>query len=186
MRQQVVKDIEKEFLEPSFKYLVKNGLENTSVRDLCKDMKISYGSIYYWFEGKEEIYIRVAKYGIGKVADALFSFAFDTMQEPDVFFTKFLDELDKYKLEFRLIVQMTTSPVYGPPIREKAKDFNCIYENYIGKLSSMVNCKPEDLAPIIYSLISVLVDYVVWEDVDASRMQLQFLHDVFKSKIGNK
>ena len=185
MRQQVVKDIEKEFLEPSFKYLVKNGLENTSVRDLCKDMKISYGSIYYWFEGKEEIYIRVAKYGIGKVADVLFKFAFDTMSDPDVFFSSFLDEVDKYKLEFRLIIQMTTSPVYGPPIRKKAEGFNAIYEKYIEELSTILHCSPEDLTPIIYNLISILVDYVVWEDINASRMQLNFLHDILKSKINN-
>ena len=86
MREQAVKDIEKEFLEPSFKYLVKNGLENTSVRDLCKEMNISYGSLYYWFDGKDDIYISVVKYGTGKVAAMLFEMAFDKMQTPKLFF----------------------------------------------------------------------------------------------------
>ena len=76
MREQVVKNIEKEFLAPSFKYLVKNGLENTSIRDLCKAMDISYGSLYYWFEGKDDVYNSVIKYGIGKVVGELFGIVF--------------------------------------------------------------------------------------------------------------
>ena len=89
MRNQVVKDVEKEFLEPSFQYLVKNGLENTSVRDLCKAMDISYGSIYYWFDGKDDIYTSVVEYGVGKAAKKLFNAAFEKMSNPELFFNTF-------------------------------------------------------------------------------------------------
>ena len=175
MREQVVKDVEKEFLEPSFHYLVKNGLENTSVRDLCKEMGISYGSIYYWFEGKDDIYISVVKYGISKVAGKLFSFAFETMQNPKLFFETFLDEIEKYKMELKLVFQVTTSPVYGARMREKAEEFKDVYEEYIVKLADMVGCSPTDMEPIIYVLISILVDFVIWEDREASELQLRFL-----------
>lgn len=185
MREQVVKDVEKEFLKPSFEYLVENGLENTSVRDLCKAMDISYGSIYYWFEGKDDIYISVVKYGIGKVAEKLFSFAFETMHNPKLFFDTFLDEIDKYKLELRLVFQVTTSPVYGERMREKAEGFKDVYENYIQKLSVIADCDPEFLAPIIYLLISVLVDYVVWDDRDASEMQIKSLYNYMNTRIAN-
>ena len=182
MRKQVVKDVEKEFLEPSFKYLVKNGLENTSVRDLCKAMGVSSGSVYYWFEGKDDIYISTVKYGISKVADKLFKVAFERMQEPKLFFDTFLDEVEKYKMEFRLIFQVTTSPVYGTQMRKKAEDFKFVYEKYIDKLSEMIGLKSEDLTPIIYMLISVLVDYVVWEDYEVSKMQLEYLYQDMVAK----
>lgn len=178
MREQAVKDVKKEFLEPSFKYLVKNGLENTSVRDLCREMNISYGSIYYWFEGKDDIYISVVKYGIGKVAQKLFEMAFDKMHNPKLFFDSFLEEVDKYKMELRLVFQVTTSPVYGMRMREKAEDFKSIYEKYILRLANILGCTAEKLEPIIYMLISVLVDYVVWEDYEVSKMQLDFLYEI--------
>ena len=183
MRKQVVKDIEKEFLEPSFRYLVKNGLENTSVRDLCKAMDISYGSLYYWFEGKDDIYISVVKYGVGKVADNLFKFCFEKISTPKIFFDSFLDEIDKYLLELRLVIQVTTSPVYGDKIRQKSMDFNSTYEEYINELGKILDCDPQILIPIVYFLISILVDYVVWEDRSVSEMQLDDLYKTMLAKI---
>ena len=178
MREQAVKDVEKEFLEPSFKYLVKNGLENTSVRDLCKEMNISYGSLYYWFDGKDDIYISVVKYGTGKVAAKLFEMAFDKMQNPKLFFDTFLEEVEKYKLELRLVFQFATSPVYGARMRERADGFKEVYEKYIQKLANIIGCTPDQIEPVIYMLISVLVDYVVWEDYEVSKMQLRFLYEI--------
>ncbi len=180
MREQIVKDIEKEFLEPSFKYLVNNGLENTSVRDLCKAMNISYGSIYYWFEGKDDIYISVVKYGITKVVGRIFDFVFEKMKTPDVFFNEFLDEIDQYKQELRLVFQFAASPEYGNAIRVKAEDFKEGYGENIVQLAKIIDSTPEKVAPIIYTLISVVVDYVIWEDREASEMQMKFLHNVLE------
>ncbi len=176
MREQNAKDVEKEFLEPSFRYLVRNGLENTSVRDLCRVMEISYGSLYYWFEGKDDIYISVARYGISKVSSMLFKALFDKIHDPKLFFDTFLDDVERYKLELRLIFQMTTSPVYGERIRQKAVDFKAVYEEYTVRLAEISQSSVEELEPIIYMLISILVDYVVWEDRAASEMQLKFLY----------
>jgi len=181
MREQTVKDIEKEFLEPSFKYLVKNGLENTSIRDLCKVMGISYGSLYYWFEGKDEIYISVVKYGVGKVAERLFRIAFERLVEPDYFCSTFLDEIDKCKTEFKLIMQVTASPVYGDRMREKVMEFKDIYAEYIEKLSKTLNCPAKEVAVIIYMLISILTDYVIWEDRESSQMLLDSIGEKIKS-----
>lgn len=178
MRNQSVKDIEKEFLEPSFKYLVDNGLENTSVRDLCKAMGISYGSMYYWFDGKEDIFISVVKYGISKVTDSLFRVAFERMHDPKLFFDTFLDDVKKFSPEFRLVFQFATSPEYGDTIREKAEEFKDTYAKYIVKLAEMTGCTPQEMAPIIYMLISVVVDFVVWDDIEASSMQMKFLYNV--------
>ncbi len=176
MREQNVKNVEKDFLEPSFRHLVKHGLENTSVRDLCKAMGVSSGSVYYWFDGKDDVYISAVKYGISKVADKLFEFAFDTMSNPKMFFDNFLSEIEKYKMELRLIFQVTTSPVYGDIIRNKADEFKEVYEKYINRLSNILNCSAEKLTPIIYMLISVLVDYVVWEDTPVSKLQMEYLY----------
>ena len=178
MRSQTIKDIEKEFLEPSFQYLVKNGLENTSVRDLCKAMGISYGSIYYWFEGKDDIYTSVVEYGIGKVATKLFNALFEKAHDPELFFNTFLNDIDNYIEELRLVFQFATSIEYGKVLRKKTEEFKDVYQKYIEELSAISGVSPEDMAPIIYMLISILVDYVVWQDRPVSEMQLKFLYKV--------
>ena len=177
MRNQVVKDIEKEFLEPSFKYFVEHGLENTSVRDLCKAMNVSYGGLYYWFDGKEDIYINVVKYGVEKVAEKLFKVAFERLHNPKIFFDTFLDEVDKHRKELRRVFQFATSPDYGKAVQIKTEEFKDVYEKYIIELSELTKIKTELMAPIIYMLISILVDYCVWEDREASDMQMKFLYN---------
>lgn len=183
MREQVVKDIEKEFLEPSFKYLVKNGLENTSIRDLCKEMNISYGSLYYWFDGKDDVYISVVKYGIAKVVEELFEVAFIKMKTPKFFFETFLDEVDRYKLELRLIFQFAASPEYGNAIRKKAVDFKPNYSRNIDELVNITGCPVERITCIIYMLMSIISDYVIWEDRAVSDMQMKFLYDSVAFKV---
>lgn len=186
MREQHRKDIKQEFLETTFDYLVNHGLENTSVRDLCKKMKISYGSIYYWFDGKDDIYINATKYGIGKVADALFSFAAENLHDLEYFCNNFLDEVDKYKNEFRLILQVTSSPVYGDRMREKAEDFKPLYAKYTENMTGIFDCELDDMLPVIYMLISILMDYVVWEDRESSQLQLNFLYKTISKTLMQK
>ena len=176
MRNQVVKDVEKEFLEPSFQYLVKNGLENTSVRDLCKAMDISYGSIYYWFDGKDDIYTSVIEYGVGKAAKKLFNVAFEKMSNPELFFSTFLNDVDECTEDLRLVFQFATSIDYGKVVRKKTEEFKDVYRKYIEELSVMTGIDVEKMAPMIYLLISIVVDYVVWQDREASDMQMNFLH----------
>lgn len=181
MREQVVKDVEKDFLEPSFRYFVENGLENTSIRDLCKAMGISYGSLYYWFDGKDDFYTSVMGYGIEKVAGKLFNVAFERLSEPKLFFDTFLDEIDKHILEMRVVFQFAASPEYGKLLRHKTEAFKELYARYIDGLSKILGIEEKKTAPIIYLLISILVDYVLWEDKEASQMQLRFLYNMLTS-----
>ena len=179
------RDKKSDFIKSSFEYMVKVGLENTSVRDLCRETKISSGSMYYWFDGKDDIYISAAKYGVGYVVDEIFKYIFKSMKSIDLFFDNFISEIDKYKNELRLVFQITTSPVFGPRMREKAEDFKVIYEDYINKLGQFLGCGAEKMEPIIYMLISVTVDYVTWEDTPVTRMQLDFLKQTVKNMLDN-
>lgn len=183
MREQNVKDVEAKILEPCFRYLVEHGLENTSVRDLCKEMNVSSGSIYYWFEDKNDIYISVIKYGITQVVTKLFAVCFAKMAEPEIFFKTFLEDVDKYKKELRLIFQATTSPVYGPVLRKDSMNYKSDYSGYIEKLSNILGCSTQIMATVIYGIMSILSDYIVWEDSEVSEMLLNDLYYVMKLKI---
>ena len=183
MKPQHTKDVEKDFLEPAFKYFVANGLENNSVRDLCKVMGISYGSLYYWFEGKDDFYISIMQYGIDKVAKNLFAVAFELLSEPERFFNAFLDEVDKYIPEMRVVFQATSSPEYGNVIRRRAEGFKETYAKYIEELSSITGLDEEIVAPLIYMLISIMVDYILCEDRPSSQMQLDFISNIVTQKM---
>ncbi len=175
MRNAAYHNIEDEILGKSFDYLTKNGLENVSLRELCKATEISMGSIYYWFSGKDELIIDTVRYGLDKVADSLFAFAFENIYNLDRFFNESIHEISRHKLSLRFIYQVTTSPVYGPRMRQKAEDLKVTYDRYTKKLSAIFECSPERIAPIVFMYISIIMDYIVWEDYESSSLQMNFL-----------
>ncbi|MEE0409794.1 MAG: hypothetical protein UD759_03340, partial [Clostridia bacterium] len=64
-------------------------------------------------------------------------------------------------------------------IRAKAEDFNPIYEKHTTAMAKMFDRDIEDMLPIIYLIISILIDYVVWNDRKSSQMQLNYLYEKF-------
>lgn len=173
------------FCAHAFAYFVKNGLENTSVRELCREMKLSYGSLYYWFKDKDDIYISTAMYGFEKVVDELFEFAFSNLDNLDDFFEKTPDEIKKNFAELRTVYQVAASPVYGARMRKKAEDLMPSYERYIKKLAENFDCSQEQLTPLVFVFISIIMDYCIWEDERNTRMQLDYLYNRLKEEIGS-
>ena len=174
---------EDEILDSTFNYLVKHGLENTTVRELCKYTGIAKGSIYYWFSNKQDLICEAAEYGLRKVVEKIFSYVFSNKKNLRKFFDECLSEINKYKNELRFIYQMAASPVYGGNIRGKGQELNLIYDKYVEKLSVLLQCRTQELKPIVYLFISAVLDYVVWEDTKNTQLQLEFIYSVFTKNI---
>ena len=88
-----------------------------------------------------------------------------------------MDEAEKYKYELRLGVQITTSPVFGKRMREKANDFRLLYERYAGKLMGIFDCTHQQAEIFIYSIIAYVIDYALWDDREKTQMLLDNLHN---------
>lgn len=174
---------EEGILDSTFNYLVKHGLENITIRELCKGTGIAQGSIYYWFSGKQDLICEASEYGLRKVVDKIFSYVFSNMKNLRKFFDECLSEINKYKNELRFIYQMAASPVYGGKIRGKGRDLNLIYDKYVEKLVLRLRCSTQELKPLVYLFISAVLDYVVWEDTENTQMQLEFIYSVLTTNI---
>ncbi len=175
MKERQIKNLEKDLLHPLFCHFVKNGLENISIREICKNVDISSGSLYYWFKGKDEIIYATINYGLIESVKKLFKFANAEIANPKGFFEGILDEVDKCKEEFRFIFQATTSPRFGPEIRKNALTYKTEYEKCCRNFSEILKCNINYIRHIVYLLVSIIVDYVVWDDYEVSKMQLSFL-----------
>ncbi len=168
----------KRILDSVFNYLVKRGLENITIRELCEGTGITQGSIYYWFSSKQDLICEVAEYGLIKVAKKICSYAHSNMKNLRKFFDECLSEINKYKNELRFIYQMAASPVYGKKIRGKGKDLNRSFDKYVNRLAALLQCSTQELKPLVYLFISAVLDYVVWEDTENTQVQLEFIYSV--------
>ena len=158
-------------------YLLRMGLANASIGDLCREAKLAQSSLYYWFENKDDIWISAGKYGLSNVVDSLFEFTFNHVNNIREYFASLLNEVEKYKYELRLAIQITTSPVFGDRMRDKAKDFRLWYEKYSDKIIEIFGCTKLQAETFIYSIIAFVIDYVIWDDFEKTQMLLDNLYD---------
>ena len=172
-----VSDKKKAIIATTWDYLLKTGLGNASIGELCRDTKLAQSSLYYWFENKDDIWIAAGKYGLSKVVDALMDFTLNHTDDIRGYFDTLLDEVEKYKYELRLAIQITTSPVFGDRMRDKAKDFRLWYETYAEKIIEIFGCTKLQAETFIYSIIAFVIDYAIWDDSDKTQMLLDNLYD---------
>ena len=178
-----VSDKKKAIIQTTWDYLLKTGLGNASVGELCKETKLAQSSLYYWFENKEDIWIAAGKYGLSKVVDALFAFTLNHTDNVRKYFDTLLGEVEKYKYDLRLALQITTSPVFGERMREKSKDFRLLYEKYAEKIIAVFGCTHHQAEVFIYSIIAFVIDYAIWDDGEKTQMLLYNLYDRIVEKI---
>ena len=165
--------------EPSariFPYLVERGLENITIREVCRGTGIVQGTLYYWFKDKTGIVCEAAQYGLKTVTDEIFEYVFASLNDLKGFFANCLDEISKYKKELRFIYQLAASPVYGEKIRKTGKDFNFIYDKYTHRLSLLLDCDEQTLKPLVHLFISAVLDYVIWDEKEKSQLELNFIY----------
>ena len=159
-----------------FPYLVERGLENITIREVCRGTGIVQGTLYYWFKYKTGIVCEAAQYGLKTVTDEIFEYVFASLNDLKGFFANCLDEISKYKKELRFIYQLAASPVYGEKIRKTGKDFNFIYDKYTHRLSLLLDCDEQTLKPLVYLFISAVLDYVIWDEKEKSQLELNFIY----------
>lgn len=165
-----------ELSEKVFPYLVKLGLENISIRELCKGTGIAQGSLYYWFNDKTNIVCETTEWGLKKVTDEIFDYVFASLDDLRGFFSNCIDEISKYKKELCFVYQLAASPVYGEKMRADGKELNFIYDKYIHRLSERLNCDEQTLRPLVYLFISAVLNYVIWDEREKVQTQLEFIY----------
>lgn len=182
LRERTVKSID-EILDISFGYLKEHGLENTSIRDLAQETGMSLGSIYYWFESKDDLIINSIKYGLSKSSLRIFSHAFETIGNLEMFIENIMNIINEEQKSLRIVFQAATSPIYGDIIRKNAQPLNSSYDECIEILANNINASYEEVKPVVYLFVATVLDYVVWDDYKFSKSQLEYLYSLLLSKM---
>ncbi len=183
MDMHAVSDRKQEITQKTWEYLLRTGLADASVGELCREEKISQSSLYHWFINKDDIWISAGKYGLSKVVDSLMAFTLAHTDKIQEYFATLLDEVEKYKNELRIAVQITSSPKFGSRMRDKSKDFHFFYENFAHKLMGLFNCSYLEAETFIYSILAYVLDFAIWDDRFKTQMLLDNLYDRVKRRL---
>lgn len=73
---------------------------------------------------------------------------------------------------------MVASPRYGERIRKDGKYFKAMYDEYAVKLSEHLGYDMEKVRPIVYLLVSAILDYAVWDYKDNAQTEIDFIYSI--------
>lgn len=172
-----------EIVKATWDYLLMTGLSDASIGDLCKAARLSQSSIYYWFKNKEDLWICAGRYGLSVVVETMFSYTLSHTDKLDEYFENILSFVDEYKAPLRLAVEITANPVYGAKMRDKADDFKEAYDEFSKKMSVAFGCSFNDSEVFVYSILSSVIDYVVWDDGEKTQLVLNSVKERLLSAI---
>lgn len=179
MRSAVYEVDREDILNKVFFFLAEQGLENTSIREICRKTGIAQGSLYYWFDDKTAILCEAADYGLEQTVDKIF-----TGIDPDTDTPHIIDKIKPYEKQLRFIYQMETSPAYGERMRKKRRDFDFLYSKYAEKLAVIFGCEKERLFAPIYLLTSAVSDYIISGDEEKLAVQIEYIFSSIKKDAG--
>lgn len=175
---------EKVVLDTLFTYLVRQGLENASIREICKGTGIAQGSLYYWFPDKTSIICEATEHGLRKITDEIFKYVYSSVDNLPNFFENCLDKISEYQKELRFIYQMVASPQYGERIRKDSKYFKSMYDKYAEMLAKKLHYDVAKVKPIVYLLVSAILDYAVWDNRENSKTEIDFIYSIMPKVMG--
>ncbi len=174
--------IRNKFLKMSCEHMSEFGLEQTSLRELCKNTGISSGSLYYWFNNKDELIIAAAEFGFDNISSRIFDCNFDDIKNIKDFFDANMSRIKKFQNQLRFIYQVATSPMYGDKLRAKVEVFNSDCEKYTQKLANSLNYPADELKPFIYMYIDTVLDFIIWNNEEKTRTQLDCIYNLIESR----
>ncbi len=175
-----VKSTKQRILEGTFDYLIKHGLENASIRNICNHTGFAKGTITHYFYRKDDMICAAAEHGLKCISDRIFKNFYNDASDIDRFFNTCLEYIDEVKKELRFIYQVASSPVYGEIMHNSKYRFRHAYDDYARKLADMSGGSFDDIQPVIYSFAATIVDYAIWQDKVETQEQLNYLCKILK------
>lgn len=164
-------------LDDCFRSLAETGLEKASVRSFYKATNLSSSSLYYRFESKDEIIIEATYNRLYSITNDLFFCAAENIGSFESLAQKFLASADEYKKDIRVIYQVLSSPVYGKELKRRTETLKPFYRRIAALISEELGCQSDELFPFVTLFISVIREYILWEDRETTERNLRYLYE---------
>lgn len=164
-------------LDDCFRSLSETGLEKASVRSFYKATNLSSSSLYYRFESKDEIIIEATYNRLRSITNDFFSCAVENINSFENLAHRFLALADGYKADIRVIYQVLSSPVYGKELKRRAETLKPFYHRISEMISEKLGCQSGELFPFVTLFISVIREYILWEDRETTERNLRYLYE---------
>ena len=129
---------------------IKNGLSETTVRDLSKALNLQSGGIYYWFEDKDDAVVACAEEAAIRLEDTLITPALEDIRDPELMMAKLKIRADEMRPTMKFFASVCALSKYEERMQPVLDRLAERYERYAEKFSEVLSCDFDEIAPYVY------------------------------------
>lgn len=151
-------------LENSLKVFIKNGLENTGMRELAAENSMNVSTIYDYFKSKEVIVLECVKSYLHNLNDKLeeeFQNRSDNLKEEA---QRYLALLSGEKYSLRFVYQVIASPKYGEAGRGELEKIYMEIMNYSNRLALVFGIDESRFEAVFLLFVATVHDFCLWDN----------------------
>ncbi|MDY4212956.1 MAG: TetR/AcrR family transcriptional regulator [Eubacteriales bacterium] len=164
---------------------IKNGLSETTVRDLSTALKLQSGGIYYWFEDKDDAVVACAEEAALRLEDNLIIPAIKDINDPDQMMKRLKEHADKMRQTMKFFVSVCALDKYEDRMRPALNRLTDRYEKYAQRFSEILNCDFDEVSPYVYLTITTVSDYMIFGETKYIMPQIELIKKALKGFLNN-
>lgn len=170
----VSKEKQKEVMLTCLEVFAKNGLINTTSRDLSAALNLQNAGIYYYFKTKDDLVVVCAEEAALELEKVLVPLEED-LNDLDYVTKSIKVKCDRMAPKMKFLAQTFTVDKYREKLAPVLDAMSKRYKEYAKAFANRFNHDVDDVAPYIYMGITAATDYMIFGDASYITPQFELI-----------
>ncbi len=165
-----------EIVDRCLSTFMKYGLVDTTSKNMCDDLKMNSGAVFYYFKNKDEIILACAEEAKERIERDLFGIAINDLDNPE----RLAEDLHNRAVDMRplmkFFVSVCATPRYEEAVHPLLDKLGDRYKFYVDQFAAKLDCAPEEVAPYVYIVINTMLSYMLFGKENFVAPQLELVY----------
>lgn len=171
--------IKNEMLKKFIEKFSETGIENTSIRDLCKHAGVNSKDVYQLFENKENIVIQAGLYVNNIIETELRKHIEEYANNNVLMGEYFFDTFKKYVKEIRFCIQLMSSP---NPAYQQLSSGCANIRAWSDEVAGILGIDKDKFEALFLLFMSMMYYYCMTGDERAAKIQRYYLYETIHNE----
>ncbi len=158
----IITDRKKEIIDKCLSTFMKDGLSETSMRDLGKALSLDPTALYAHFKSKDDVVIACAQRASMIIETELVGSALYDLNDPPRLVRNLHDKAINMRPLMGFFVTVCTMQKYKTRMEPVLLNLSERYRHYTEKFAQKLKCEPEEIAPYVYIVIDTMLSFMIF------------------------
>ena len=167
----------KEVVSKCLETFIRQGLSETSVRDLSGCLNLQSGGIYYYFKDKDDVVAACAEEAAIRLEEKLICSALKDIEDPSLLLKKLYAGCDEMASTMKFFASVCALSRYSASVAPVLGRLSARYEYYAKIFAENLGCELDEVRPYLFMAITTLSDYMIFGGKSYIEPQLRIFED---------